>query len=227
MLVLHQSQTSYSGSRSFYFLSIPLGLAPCRRPSPRTPFLPFFPPQKHWSRLTQSQHVWGLHRVELNPSLLRHKALSPNTTSLHGPFPFLGGVLSPCTWRHHSPGLSSPQTTLLSSEHPSKGQLYSFLANPHYNWLDWFENAWWQPHESLFEDCISQAMSQWPGWCDCTVRCPAIHTTSPAWLHPSWSCHCPVVAWGVSLVVLWCWNHFGCFFLNPCVAMGYLALAFE
>lgn len=62
-----------------------------------------------------------------------------------------------------------------------------FLANPHHNWLDWFENAWWQlwPRASLFADCLCLGMSHCPGQRGCALLNvhPAIQA-QPGFIHP-------------------------------------------
>lgn len=137
-------------------------------------------------------HAWGLCGAELNPGLLGQKGLSPTPpVFMVPPSPLVGLyhlVLENTTalvYPSHKPP-SFPLKT------PAKVSFIHFLGNPCYNWLDWFENAWWQlwPHARLLHDCISQGMSHLLRRCDFALLGvhPAIHPARAAWLHPSWSC---------------------------------------
>lgn len=120
---------------------------------------------------------------------------------------------------------------------PAKVSFMHFLASPHHNWLDWFENAWWQPwpRASLFEDSLTQGMSQCPGQRGCALLAvhPAIHPAGTAWIHPLSSCRGQWRLW-VKLVMLprrnlrESRNYFGYFFLCPSICgTGDQALASE
>lgn len=141
--------------------------------------------------------VWGLHGAELSPSLLGTQGSVSNTTSLCGPSPFLGEIVSPCTWRQGSPSLFPPLNLWKSQQ---RSALFIF-------WQAHVTTGWTglkMPGGSCsliqgcLRGCTSQAMSHLLGWRDFALLGvhPAILPARAAWLHPLWSHHGLVVTQG-------------------------------
>lgn len=165
-----------------------------------TPFHLFSSSQKHWGSL--SRGISGVCMVQSSTQISLDTRICLQASWLSLCF---GGIVSPCTWGHHSP--------ISFTNHPPplwKSQQRSALC---ISWQTHTATGWTglrMPGGSrgLVQACLRTAsprewMSQCPGQRGCALLGvhPAIHPPGTAWSHPLSSCPGQWRLW-VGLVVL-------------------------